>query len=363
MRQSSTMGGNLRRAVAAVGAAAAVTEACFATIAATASAGPSRRSAGAAYGGSLIEQPRPHLGAASMMATLSPSGRTLASALPAAGMKAMVRHLHLPAHAAGGSTTRDGAARLLPRTSGLPRSVALRLLRVGASLLAAAAAIGTAAQAHARSGARSMLPVDGWLLPPAPGSMGASLGMAAALQCTSVALAASAATRGTHYTRRNMLLKLHALVAGLSLAVMAAAVARATVAAALEKGPTTTVIIVAVAFTCWATFNGCIALADMRFYPGYLKSFLAFAYGNVAKGKATVMRFHRTVGAAAYALTVAAAVMLVGRAGAHAAPAAAVAAVSLVFSAAVCLWPSASRGRFPLPAVSISRSGGLKVHL
>ncbi|CAE8608814.1 unnamed protein product [Polarella glacialis] len=88
-------------------------------------------------------------------------------------------------------------------------------------------------------------------------------------------------------------------------------------------------------------------------------------YGGVAKGKALIMKYHRTVGAMAYVLTTLAffGCILQFQLPAEQAVWAGVRFVLLAFAVLGVLAPSAVRSRFPLPRLIISRQQGLKLVL
>lgn len=192
----------------------------------------------------------------------------------------------------------------------------------------------------------------------------AALGAAVALQCASVAAAAETATKGVSFRRRNALLWLHATFSTASLAALSAMAVTGVRLAGIKE--VRIMAGAAVAFTCWAVLNGTIAFVDPRRYPAPLRTYLAEGYGSAARGKAIVMKYHRTVGALAYALSSAALCLAVactahGREAQLANVWSGVAAVAL--AAAATLGPSLARRRFPLPRFMASPGGGLQLQL
>ncbi|CAK0876009.1 unnamed protein product [Prorocentrum cordatum] len=182
------------------------------------------------------------------------------------------------------------------------------------------------------------------------------LGASAALQCAAVCLAAEAATQGLHYRRRLVLLWAHGALAAASLGPLACGAARGLPLSA--AGPRT-VATAAVLFTAWACANGSGAIFGPRGYPAPVKWYLTRHFGSPAHGKALLIKYHRTVGALAYALTTLSAVLLLLSGAGAAAPAGlrAAACCALALAAAAALGPSALRRRFGLPQVHLARGG------
>ncbi|CAK0869844.1 unnamed protein product [Prorocentrum cordatum] len=182
------------------------------------------------------------------------------------------------------------------------------------------------------------------------------LSASAALQCAAVSLAAAAATQGLHHRRRLVLFWAHGALAAASLGPLIYGAARGLPLA--DAGPRT-VAMAAVLFTAWACANGSGAIFGPRGYPAPVKWYLTRHFGSPVRGKALLIKYHKTVGALAYALTTLAAVLLLLSGAGAAAPAgpraAACCALALTLAAAAALGPSALRRRFGLPQVQLAR--------
>merc|ERR1719464_1788509 len=109
----------------------------------------------------------------------------------------------------------------------------------------------------------------------------------------------------------------------------------------------------AMLLTCWAMLNGTGAWLDPRAYPSLVRRYLSSHFGGVARGKGLLMKYHRTVGAMAFAATSAAACVALALSGAPARTI--VVGGAALAAAAASLMPSLVRGRFPLPRLSVNR--------
>lgn len=205
-----------------------------------------------------------------------------------------------------------------------------------------------------------------------------TLGGACALQAVSVACAVEAATKRVAARRCRQLLLAHGLLSGLSLALLAMAVQfvwKAVVVQEFEFGlGLRAAAVVAGTFTGWACVNGTVSLLDPRSFPPLLKLYLTKHFGSVARGKGLFVKYHRTVGALAYASTTTflCLALLLGAmrpASSMSLPLPvgslmpAMSSAALLIAMVVLLGPSLLRRRFSVPSVSISSERRLVIHL
>lgn len=183
-----------------------------------------------------------------------------------------------------------------------------------------------------------------------------TLTAAVAVQGLSVATAVEAGTQGVNFRRRGQLLWSHAALSVASFVLLGAAMLG--VPAVIRPALRFTVA-VATLLSSWALANGAVAFMDPRSLPAPMRAYLAH-FGSVARGKAIFIKYHRTVGAMAYCASTAALCFALRRS--HF-PVQFATAVALIVAASALLIPSALRGRFPLPGISVVSESGLRLKL